>query len=271
MERIFTSINVLFFSQTIMRLLIIILSIISLRSYGQDSSKENTNKSNQKKSYFGAHTDVVVSRLEGLEGNERKQYLEDYIKDLNFNGISAKGGISGRYASSFGLFYNRFIGRRFALHLQASYLQTGYKEALTAVGETSIGSLEEVRNFKVRLDYLHFLGGIKYYNDVGVTLTLGGFVNYNLIDKIKNEELKISSGRFGSAEIRKNEVLFFHEYYGNNRVVFVIGSVFSMGYRWKDYEVDFSFKMTSPIIVEKEDMFLHLFQVGFKYQLIQSE
>lgn len=254
-----------------MRILIVILTFVSFAGFGQESSEENAKKRKKRSSYFGAHTDLVVSRLEGVEGNERRQYLDDYIQDLNFNGIAAEGGISGRYASSFGVFYDKFIGQRFALHLQASYLQTGYRETLTAVGETDNGDIEEVRKFRARLDYLHFLGGIKYYNDFGVTLTLGAFVNYNLVDQIKNEELKITNGRFGSDEIRKDEELYFHEYYGNNRVVFVTGAAFSAGYKWKKYEVDFSFKMTSPIIVEQEDMLLHLFQVGFKYQLIKPE
>jgi len=254
-----------------MRILIVILSIISFAAFGQESSEENASKRKKKESYFGAHADLVISRLEGLEGNERRQYIEDYVQDLNFNGITAEGGISGRYASSFGVFYDRFMGQRFALHLQASYLQTGYRETLTAIGETDNGTIQEVRKFKASLDYFHFLGGIKYYNDFGITLTFGGFVNYNLIDKIKNEELKITSGRFGNEETRKDEELFFHEYYGDNRVVFVTGTAFSIGYKWEKYEVDFSFKMTSPIIAEKEDMFLHLFQVGFKYQLIKPE
>ncbi len=255
-----------------MRILLTILIVIfSFSAIGQESSEKNASKRKKKESYFGAHVDLVYSRLEGIEGNERRAYLDDYIQDLNFNGIATEGGITGRYASSIGLFYDKFVGERFALHFQTSYLQTGYNESLTAIGTTESGGLEEVRKFKARLDYVNFLGGIKYYNDFGITLTLGAFVNYNVLDKIKNEELKITSGRFGSSEIRKDEELFFHEYYGENRVVFLSGGAFAMGYRWKEFEVDFSFKITSQILSERDDMFLHLFQLGFKYQISKQE
>ena len=60
--------------------------------------------------------------------------------------------MSGRYASSIGAFYDKFIAQRFALHFQASYLQTGYNEKLMAKGTTDNGSLEEVTDFKARLD-----------------------------------------------------------------------------------------------------------------------
>jgi hypothetical protein len=253
------------------KVLLAILALLSFTAFGQESSEANAKNKKKKESYFGVHADLVYSRLEGIEGNERKAYLNDYIEDLNFNGITAEGGISGRYASSFGGFYDKFIGQRFALHLQASYLQTGYKEKLTAIGETSGGSIEEVMEVKARLDYINFLGGIKYYNDFGITLTLGGFMSYNLIDKVKNEHVKITSGRFGSEEIRKDEDLYFHEYYGQNRVVFLTGGAFAAGYRWKQFEVDFSFKVTSQIISERDDMFLHLFQLGFKYQIAKPD
>jgi hypothetical protein len=249
------------------KVLFTILTILSFSAFAQESSEENASKRKKKESYFGVHSDLVYSRIEGIEGNERRVYLEDYIQDLNFNGIAAEGGVTGRYASTFGVFYDRFVGQRFAIHIQASYLQTGYNEKLIAVGSTDAGDIEEVRNFKARLDYLSFLGGIKYYNDFGITLTLAGLINYNIIDKVKNEELKISTGRFGTTEVRKDEDLFLHEYFGNNRVVFLTGGAFSAGYRWKEYEVDFSFKITSQILSERDDMFLHLFQIGFKYQL----
>ena len=251
-----------------MRFLLIILIIVTtFKTFGQESSEDNKNDENKKESYFGIHADLVYSRLEGIEGNERSLFLDDYIKDLNFNGIVAEGGMNGRYASSIGVFYDRFIAQRFALHFQASYLQTGYSEKLIAKGTTDNGSIEEFTDFKARLDYINFLGGIKYFNDFGVTLTLGAFVNYNLIDKIENKKIKITSGRFGSTEINKDEKLYFHEYYGENRVVFLTGGAFSVGYTWEKFEVDFSFKITSNILSEREDMFLHLLQVGFKYQI----
>ena len=238
-----------------------------LKTFGQESSEENKNEEYKKESYFGVHADLVYSVLEGVGGNERSLFLDDYIKDLNFNGIAAEGGMNGRYASSIGAFYDKFIAQRFALHFQVSYLQTGYNEKLMAKGTTDNGSLEEVTDFKARLDYINFLGGIKYFNDFGVTLTLGGFVNYNLLDKIENKKLKITSGRFGSTEINKDEKLYFHEYYGENRVVFLTGGAFALGYTWEKFEVDFSFKITSNILSEREDMFLHVMQVGFKYKI----
>ena len=251
-----------------MRFLLTILIIVTtFKTFSQESSEKNRTERNRRESYFGAHADMVYSTLKGIEGNERSVFLDDYINDLNFNGIAAKGGMTGRYASSIGAFYDRFVGQRFALHFQASYLQTGYNERLTAKGTTDNGSLEEVINFKARLDYINFLGGIKYFNDFGLTLTLGGFVNYNLIDKIENKNLKITSGRFGSNEINKDEKLYFHEYYGDNRVVFLTGGAFAIGYMWKEFEVDFSFKITSNILSEREDMFLSLLQVGFKYKI----
>ena len=255
-----------------MRFLLTILIIVAtFKTFSQESPEENKSERNRKDSYFGVHTDLVYSILQGIEGNERSVFLDDYIKDLNFNGIPAEGGMNGRYASSIGFFYDRFVGRRFALHFQSSYLQTGYNEKLNAKGTTDDGSLEEVTEFKARLDYINFLGGIKYFNDFGVTLTLGVFVNYNLIDKIKNKRLKITSGRFGSTEIRKDEKLYFHEYYGDNRVVFLTGGAFALGYKWDEFEVDFSFKVTSNILSEREDMFLHLLQLGFKYQISKPQ
>ena len=255
-----------------MRFLFTILIVLTtFNTFSQESSEENKAERNRNKSYFGVHADLVYSNLQGIEGNERSVFLDDYIKDLNFNGIPAEGGLTGRYASSFGAFYDLFVGKRFAVHFQASYLQTGYNEKLIAKGTTDEGSLEEVTDLKARLDYINFIGGVKYFNDFGLTLTLGGFVNYNLIDKIENKKLKISSGRFGSNEIRKDEKLYFHEYYGNNRVVFLTGGSFAIGYKWKEFEVDFSFKVTSNILSEREDMFLHLLQLGFKYQISKPQ
>jgi hypothetical protein len=252
-------------------LLIILAIILSLTTFGQEYSNENNGKRDLKESYFGVHTDFVYSRLEGTEGNERSLFLDDYIQDLNFNGIAAKGGITGRYASSFGAFYDRFVGQRFALHFQASYLQTGYNEKLTAKGTTIDGSLDEILDFKARLDYINLLGGVKYFNDFGITLTLGVFVNYNIIDKIDNKVFRLASGRYGSSEVKKEEELYFHEYYGVNRVVFLTGGAFAIGYKWKTFEVDFSFKITSQILSERDDMFLHLLQVGFKYQITRPK
>lgn len=250
-----------------MRILLSILFILPALVFSQETSEAVAKSRKKQVSYFGAHTDLVFSRLEGVEGNDRKLYIEDYVEDLNHNGIAAEGGIYGRYASSFGVYYDQFIGQRFALHVQASYLQTGYRERLKALGSTDNGDVNQSVDFKANLDYIHFLGGIKYYNDFGITLMLGGFVNYNTLDKIKNEELKVTSGRFGDEESVVKEELFFHEYYGENRTIFLTGGAFTMGYRWKRYEADFSFKATTQILSETDDMYYYIYQLGFKYQL----
>lgn len=250
--------------------LIFILLMLPLIGFSQETS-EGIKKRKKQQSYFGAHTDLVFSRLEGIEGNERRLYFEDYVQDLNFNGIAAEGGLLGRYASSFGVFYDHFVGQRFALHVQASYLQTGYREKLTAIGSTDAGDIEHTRDFKARLDYLSFMGGLKYYNDFGVTVTLGAFMNYNTLDKVKNVEVKKTTGRFGVDEFKLDQDLYFHEYYGENRVIFLTGAAFSLGYRWQRYEADFSFKGTSQILEETDDMYYYLFQFGFKYQITKPE
>lgn len=252
------------------RILTIIMTMPFLM-FSQETSEAVAKSRKKQESYFGAHTDFVYSQLTGLEGSERKLYIEDYVEDLNFNGIAAEGGIYGRYASSFGVFYDKFIGQRFAMHLQASYLQTGYRERLKALGSTDNGDVNQNLDFKANLDYLHFLGGVKYYNDFGVTLMLGAFANYNTLDKIKNEELKITSGRFGDEETIVKEELFFHEYYGENRTIFLTGGAFAIGYRWQQFEVDFSFKTTTQILSETDDMYYNLYQLGFKYQITGRE
>lgn len=250
-----------------MRALTIILLVFPLLLLSQESSEENAKSRKKQSPYFGVHTDLVFSRLEGIEGNERRQYFTDYIQDLNYNGIAAEGGLYGRWASGFGVFYDQFIGKRFALHIQADYLQTGYREKLTAIGSTDAGSIEHTRNFKARLDYLHFLGGVKYYNDFGVTVLLGAFGNYNLYDKIKLEENILTTGRFGTSEESTDADFFFHEYYGENRTIFLTGAVFGIGYRWQRFEFDFNFKASTQILSETDDMYYYIYQTGIKYQL----
>ena len=45
-------------------------------------------------------------QLNGIGGNERAEYLSDYVDDLNNNGIAADGGLFGRNALSLGVFYD---------------------------------------------------------------------------------------------------------------------------------------------------------------------
>ncbi len=218
-------------------------------------------------SYLSCHIDYVYSYLNGIGGNERAQFYEDYIQDLNNNGIVAEGGLTGRNGFSFGISFDQFLSRRYALHLQTSYWQTGYREKLNIVHRTESGEMIQTRRFRANLDYIHILGGFKYYSDYGVTLTLGGFVNYNIVDKIENIEVTKMSDSFGDLDTSINQQLYFHEYFGENRVVFLTGGFFSIGLKWYQVEFDASIKLTSPILDEIDNKVFNVYQFGVRYTI----
>ena len=191
----------------------------------------------------------------------------DYIQDLNNNGIAAEGGLTGRHGISLGVSWDQYLSKRYAVHYQGSYWQTGYREKLTVAGESDFGTITQSKIFKANLNYLHFVGGLKYYSDYGVTLTLGGFVNYNIVDKVKNDESINMTGRFGESDTSFSQELYFHEYYGQNRTVFLTGGVFSIGYKWYDLEFDASIKATGPILDVIDDKILNVYQFGVRYTI----
>lgn len=243
---------------------LLILFIVKLN--GQNPVAEEAQKRYREQSYLSAHLDYTYTFLNGTGGNERAEFYRDYIQDLANNGIAASGGVFGRHGVSVGAAYDLYLSKRFAFHSQLSYWQTGYRERLSASGETSAGNeLNISREIKANLDYMHLLGGFKYYNDYGITLTLGGFVNYNIVDKVKHEETYNASGRFGTQDTTISSDLFFHEYYGENRTVFLTGGVFTIGYKWYDIEFDASIKVTGSILETTENKLFNVYQLGFRY------
>ncbi len=232
----------------------------------QDAIAQEAQRRFKEQSYLSAHVDYVYTYLNGTGGNERAQFYEDYVQDLNNNGIAASGGLYGRHGVSIGAAYDLYLTKRLAFHSQLSYWQTGYRERLTASGETEGGNeLTISRDIRANLDYMHLVGGIKYYNDYGITLTLGGFVNYNIVDRVKHEESYKASGRFGTIDTTISENLFFHEYYGENRTVFLTGGVFTIGYKWYNIEFDASIKVSGSILETTENKLLNVYQLGFRY------
>ena len=218
-------------------------------------------------SYLSGHIDYVYSYLNGIGGNERAQFYKDYIQDLNNNGIVAEGGLTGRNGFSIGISFDQFLSRRYALHYQSSYWQTGYREKLNVVNLKESGEMLQTKTFKANLDYIHILGGFKYYSDYGVTLTLGGFVNYNIVDKIENTESTKMTGSFGDVDTITSQQLYFHEYYGENRIVFLTGGVFSIGYKWNNLEFDASIKLTGPILDQIDNKIFNVYQFGVRYTI----
>lgn len=234
----------------------------------QDAKAGETQRRYKEQSYLSAHLDYTYTFLNGTGGNERAQFYDDYVQDLNNNGIAASGGLYGRHGLSLGTAYDQYLSKRYALHFQLSYWQTGWRENLSAVGETELGDKIEVsKDIRANLDYMHFVTGVKYYNDYGITLTLGGFINYNVLDKVKQEEREVTSGRFGDSDTTISSNLFFHEYYGENRTVFLTGAVFSIGYKWYDIEFDASVKFTGSILEDTEDKILNVYQLGLRYTI----
>ena len=254
-----------------MRLVIIISFFSCLFSSflnAQESPVEVEMKRRYKaQSYFSCHLDYVYTFLNGTGGNERSEFYKDYIQDLNKNGIVAEGGLYGRNAFSFGIAFDQYLSRRFAIHYQVSYWQTGYREKLNVIGESETGQIIRKKLFKANLNYLHLIGGLKYYNDLGLTLTLGGFINYNIADKIRNVESFSTTGSFGDSDVSLDQNLYFHEYYGQNRIVFLTGGMFSIGYKWKNIEFDASLKATGPILDVIDDKVLNVYQLGVRYKI----
>jgi hypothetical protein len=246
-------------------LIVFVSSVLNL--WGQDAPAAEAERRHKAQSYFGAHIDYVYTQLNGIGGNERAEYLSDYVEDLNNNGIAADGGLFGRNALSLGVFYDMYLSKRFALQFQTSYWQTGYKETLNAVGETESYSLKHSYKLNANLDYFHFAPGVKYYNDFGITLTLGAFVNYNVGDRVKIKESKVFSGRFGSDVTERDEELYFHEHFNDNRSIFLSGGLFAIGYKWEQFEFDFSAKITGPILSEIEDKYFNVYQFGIRYEI----
>jgi len=246
-------------------LIIFVSSLLNL--WGQDAPAAEAERRHKAQSYFGAHIDYVYTQLNGIGGNERAEYLSDYVEDLKNNGIAADGGLFGRNAISLGVFYDMYLSKRFALQFQVSYWQTGYKETLNAVGETESYSLAHSYKLNANLDYFHFTPGLKYYNDLGMTLTLGAFVNYNIGDRVKIKESKVFSGRFGTEITEQDEKLYFHEYYNDNRSIFLSGGMFAIGYKWEQFEFDFSAKVTGQILSESEDKYFNVYQFGIRYEI----
>ena len=218
-------------------------------------------------SYLSGHFDYVYTYLNGLSGNERAQFYKDYIQDLNNTGIVAEGGLYGRNGVSFGVSYNQYLSRRYALHYQCSYWQTGYREKLNVLLSNESGQIAQTKSFKANLNYIHILGGLKYYNDYGVTLNLGGFVNYNIVDKIKQEESSQISGGFGESDTSIIQELYFHEYYGENRIVFLPGVMFGIGYKYYDIELDASIKLTGLVLDKIDDKVFNVYQLGIRYTI----
>lgn len=218
---------------------------------------------------MGVHADLSVSRLEGIEGNEKKEYIKDYIEDLIFNGIPAEGGLTPRIGANFGGYATKYFARRFALNFQLDYLQTGWNERIKAVGETSTGeAFEHEYSFNAKLDYVTLSPGLKYFNDYGVNLTLSLFLTYNVLDKIKYENNYRFESRAGLEEISEKQDYFFHEYYGVNRQIFVAGGWFGMGYEYDRYEVEGTIKITSPLLADDSvKMNFLIFGLGLKYKL----
>lgn len=247
--------------------ILLVFLLIGKGSFAQDAVAAENQRRHKQQSYLSAHLDYVYTYLNGTGGNERAQYYEDYIQDLNNNGILAEGGLYGRHGFSLGASWDQFLSRRYAIHYQGSYWQTGYREKLNVSGENDFGQITQTKLFKANLDYVHFLGGLKYYSDYGVTLTLGAFVNYNVVDKVKNEESSSLTGRFGESDTTVSQELYFHEYFGQNRTVFLTGGVFSIGYKWYDVEFDFSIKSTGPILDVIDDKVLNVYQFGIKYTI----
>lgn len=250
---------------------IVYISIFILASThlvkAQDAVAAEAQRRHQEKSYLSGHLDYAFTYLNGTGGNERAQYYEDYIQDLNNNGIIAEGGLYGRHGVSFGVSWDQFLSKRYAIHYQGSYWQTGYREKLNVSGETEFGSITQTKLLKANLNYLHLLGGLKYYSDYGITLTLGAFVNYNIVDKVKNEESSKITGRFGESDTTVSEELYFHEYFGQNRTVFLTGGVFSIGFKWNDLEFDASIKSTGPILDVIDDKIFNVYQFGIRYSI----
>ncbi len=253
-----------------MRVLIFISFFIIALSQSveaQDAVANEVQKRFKEQSYLSAHLDYAFTFLNGTGGNERAQYYEDYIQDLNNNGVFAEGGLYGRSGISFGISWDQFISKRYAMHYQASYWQTGYREKLNVSGGNEFGQVVQTKLLKANLNYLHLLGGFKYYSDYGITLTLGAFVNYNVFDKVKNEEMSNITGRFGESDTTISQDLYFHEYFGENRTVFLTGGVFSIGFKWYDLEFDASIKATRPILDVIDNKIFNVYQFGIRYTI----
>jgi len=254
-----------------MRLLVKILFFILFFSPFLKAQETPSDLEKQKrykaKSYLSGHVDYVYTYLNGLLGNERAQFYKDYVQDLNNNGIIAEGGLYGRSGMSFGISYNQYLSKRYALHYQCSYWQTGYREKLSIMAENESGQIIQTKSFKANLNYIHIVGGLKYYNDYGITLILGTFVNYNIVDKIKKDESSKRSGSFGESDTSIIQELYFHEYYGGNRVVFLTGGMFSIGYKYFNVEFDASIKLTGPILDQIDDKIFNVYQLGIRYTI----
>lgn len=234
----------------------------------QDPKADEAQRRYKEQSYLSAHLDYTYTFLNGTGGNERAQFYDDYVQDLNNNGVAASGGVFGRHGFSLGGAYDQYLSKRYALHFQLSYWQTGWREKLSAIGTATEGNeIELSRELSANLDYMHLAAGVKYYNDYGITLTLGGFVNYNVVDKVKEEFRERSSGEFGESDTTYSTELFFHEYYGENRTVFLTGGVFSIGYKWYDLEFDASIKITGSILEDTEDKLFNVYQLGMRYTI----
>lgn len=251
----------------IKRLLFISLAVISPFVNAQEAKEKAVKKKHREASYLAAHVGYSYSLLGGLEGQELGLYWDDYIQDLNNNGIAADGGLTGRHSPVFGVSYTQFVSRRFAIPFHLDYWQIGYREKINASGETETGGIERAKDFRLNLNYLHIQTGLKYYNDFGLTLTLGGFVNYNTRDKVRDKEDLILSGRFGSQSLSKDSVKFVHEHFNENRVIFLTGGFFSVGYKWNSFEIDASYKITGSFLSETDDQFFRVYQLGFRYKI----
>lgn len=246
---------------------ILFFLLVTPLAYGQEAKAKAEQKRHRQESYLAAHVGYSYSSLAGLEGRELALYWDDYIQDLNNNGIAADGGLMGRHSPVIGVSYTQFVSRRFALPFHLDYWQIGYREKINASGETGTGTMDRSKDFRLNLNYMHLQTGLKYYNDFGMTLTLGGFVNYNLVDKVKDKEELTLTGRFGSENTSKDSTKYVHEHFNENRVIFLTGGFFSVGYKWNQYEIDASYKLTASFLSETDDQYFTIYQVGFRYTI----
>lgn len=203
------------------------------------------------------------SQLAGVDGAERRTYINDLVEDLRKKGADASGGIYPRIGGYCGLQSSFFYTNRFALTGEVSYSQKGYRENLYFhFSDTTYSS-----SIKLRADYLDFSLGIKYQSDYKISIYLGAMLGIIMHDKVKYRY----EAKNDTLSIQQNETLYINQYYKVNRNLYLPGYVWGIMFDLKkNWGINLRVQKSANIFAETLEQKFLLFQIGIVYRYFDT-
>lgn len=210
---------------TFFRILLLLLTVFSTDICAQPVRKPLLTR---KGTFYTAHIlGASYCRVGGLDGRERKTYIDDLVADFMEKGVDAGGGMYPRMGVVPGGQGGYFFTHRFAFGGEFVYSQKGYKEELFFTYTDSSYSSK----IKVRVDYIDCSLGILYQTDFKISVFLGGGVGLNINDRVINR-YKVAGK---DTAIEKNERVFVNQYFQDNRRLYLPQYTWGITYYMKKH------------------------------------